>query len=163
MQGQPEAISVLDKVLFVKTSAGHSFYVTKDLGELIFYDNSLMSGENPARDIRAIWRRDMGLTFSDREKRGFFRFIKAAVMLDDKESIPLLIECVEQAQGLGEKCAAIAALEKFNGDGKFWPESLPPPPSFFLKKVGIKRVFPADAAKAERQKWEEVFRDLLSR
>lgn len=161
MQGQPESISIVGKVLFIKTSRGHSFYVLKDTGELVFYDNSVMKGERPSDDIRALWRRDMGLTFSEREKRGFFRFIKAAVLLDDKESIPLLIQCVEDGQGLGEKCAAIAALEKFNGNPNLWPQTLPPPSSFFLKSVGMNRVFPENNAKAERKKWEEVFKDQL--
>lgn len=161
MRGQPEIFSVLENVLFVRTTAGHSFYIMKDNGELLLYDASVMSGKNPSDDVLRLWQRDMGLTYEEREKRGFFRFIKAAVMLDEKRSIPLMLECVEEGQGLGEKCAAIAALEKFNDNPAFWPASFPTPPSFFLKRVGMKRVFPAEAAKAEREKWERVFKEQL--
>jgi hypothetical protein len=163
MRGQPEGIAVLDKVLFVKSTGGHSFYVMKDTGEILLYDSSVMAGKNPSDDVLALWERDMGRTYAEREKRGFFQFIKAAVMLDEKRSIPLMIRCVEDGFGLGEKCAAIAALEKFNGNPTLWPPKFPPPPSYFLKAVGMNKVFPEANAKAERAKWEKVFASYLQK
>ena len=104
MQGQPESMSVLDQVLFVKTTGGHSFYVFKDTGKLVFYDDSVMAGKNATDDILTLWQKDIGRTRQERNKKGFYRFINAAVLLNDKRFIPLLLECVEKGQGLPEKC-----------------------------------------------------------
>lgn len=163
MKGQPESISALNNVLFIKSTGGHSLYVMKDTGEILLYDSSVMSGKNPSDDVLALRESDMGLSFAEREKRGFFRFIKAAVLLDEKRSIPLMIRCVEDGFGLDEKCAAVAALEKFNGNPDLWPANFPLPPSYFLNRVGMNRVFPARNAKAEREKWENVFASYLQK
>jgi hypothetical protein len=157
MQGQPESMSVLDQLLFVKTTGGHSFYIRKDTGKMVFYDDSVMVGKNATDDILFLWHRDVGFTLQQRNKKGFYRFIRAAVLLDNKRFIPLLLECVEKGQGLPEKCAAVAALEKFNGNPDLWVDE-----GRLMEVVGMNRVFPAGAAKAERTKWETVFKDQLN-
>lgn len=163
MEGLPEVMSVLDEVLFIKTTSGHSFYVLRDTGELVFYDGRKMSGNDPSDDILALWQREIDLAPYDLVRRGYFRFIRASVMLNEKRAIPLLIECIERGRDLNEKCAAIAALEKFNGNPGLWSSDYRLPPSYFLKKVGMKRVFPTEARKAERKKWENLFEEYLKK
>jgi hypothetical protein len=159
MQGQPESLSVLNNVLFIKTTGGHSFYVMKDTGELLLYADSVMLGKNALEDLLRLWR----IGFRDPVHRRLYRFIRAAVILNEKRSIPLLIKSIEAGQGVDVKCAAIAALEKFNGNPEYWPVHLPPPPKWppqdtFLKRVGWNR---AVAAKGERPRWERIFKDQL--
>jgi hypothetical protein len=161
MPGQPESLRILKDVLFVTTTTGQSFYVMKNTGELVIFDTTVMGGKDPADDVLALWQRDMKRTFRERKKRGFFRYMRAAVMLNDRRTISLFIECVEKGQGLPEKCAAVAALERFNGNPALWVTN--PRPSEMLIRVGMNRVFPADAAKAERLKWEAVFAGATSK
>jgi hypothetical protein len=86
------------------------------------------------------------------------------VILNDKSLIPLLFESIEKGFGLPDKCAAVAALEKFNGNPKLWLETPKlPPPSYYLQAVGMNRVFPAEVARAERNRWERVFHDDITR
>ncbi|MEX2318159.1 MAG: hypothetical protein WD669_13455 [Pirellulales bacterium] len=160
LQGRPEVLRELKKVLFVKSSAGHAYYILKETGELVLYDATAMAGNDPSDDLLKAWKDNLARTYAERQKVGFFRFIRAAVLLNERRAIPLLIECIDKGEGLEEKCAAIAALEKFNGRPEFWVAK--PGPSSFFKKVGMDRVFPAEAMKAEREKWEVIFKGQLS-
>ena len=161
--GRPESLKVLDKTLFVTTKGGQSFYVLRDTGEFLFFHGSVMAGGNPADDIRSIWQKELGMTFREREKRGYRRFINAAVKLEDKNSIPLLIATIDNGQGLEEKCAAIAALEKFNGNKNAWPEPLPRDPSYFMRTIGMRRAYPDENRKSEIEKWKKIFKDDLEK
>ena len=61
MAGQPKSMSLLKDVLFVTTTAGHSFYVRKDTGEVAFYDKSILPGNAPLDEILKLGRANMAI------------------------------------------------------------------------------------------------------
>jgi hypothetical protein len=158
MEGQPKNMSVLDDVLFVTTTANHSFYVRKDTGEVAFYDKSVLPGKDSMDEILTLGRENMAL---EGKRRSLSRFIIAAVVLNDRRSIPFLIDCVEKGFGLPEKAMAIAALEKFNGNSELWEPKNPTPGHNHLHWVGMDRVYPNENRQAEIAKWRQVFADEL--
>jgi hypothetical protein len=159
MEGQPDTLKVLDKVVFVTTTAGHSFYVLRDSGTFAFYDKSIMPGIDPVGEVLKLGRHNM--KFMDKRSR-LEKFITASVVLDDRRTIPFLIDCIEKGFGLQPRAMAIAALEKFNGNPDLWDPKNPKPGSNPLGVVGMNRVYPNENRDAEIAKWREVFADELA-
>lgn len=158
MEGQPKTMSVLKDVLFVTTTAGHSFYTHKDTGEIAFYDKTTLPGKAPLDEILTLGRENMATVG---KQRSLQRYIVAAVVLNDRRAIPFLIDCIDKGFGLQTKASAVAALEKFNGNPDLWAPKNPRPGEMHLHWVGMNRVYPDENRQAEMAKWRKVFADDL--
>jgi hypothetical protein len=160
MEGQPTSLKIVGDVLFVTTTAGHSFYMRKDSGELAFYDKSIMAGVDPIDEVLALGRANMNIK---NKRRSLARFIYAAVILNDRRAIPFLIECVENGDGIPVKTMAVAALEKFNGNPEVWKPKDPKTGSVNFQMAPMSRVFPTENRQAEIAKWRKVFAEELDK
>ncbi|MDC0937199.1 hypothetical protein OAS39_13020 [Pirellulales bacterium] len=159
MDGFPESLDVLGDLLYVTTTAGHSFYIRKDVGELAFYDKSVMGGEDPTSEILRIGYETMKT--ANETKTYLARFMNAAVVLNDRRFIPFLIDCIERGFRMPDRVRAVAALEKFAGNSAFWSalQSADAP----KLRVLMPRVHPAENRSAEIAKWQKVFADELEK
>lgn len=180
MDGQPETLEVLEKVLLVRTTVGHTLYVLKETGEVVFYARAVLGGKDPWAEVMPYWLEDVANADSvvqrhrnavEARERGEsierpksparfkhpnrYPYIRAAALLEDQRAIPLLIECVGDGFGLQEKAAAVAALEKINGNATPWKEARHP--GLFLGAIAMDRVYPKENALAEQAKWRETF------
>ena len=186
MKGRPKTMAVLDKVLFVRTSTDHSFYVLKETGEVVFHSDKLLSGKDPWADVLPLWQEEMARAKEERhrlqevsewrkggekpawieKKRGkrpkghriaFYKYIRAAALLEERRAIPLLIQCIPGGSTLQEGAAAVAALEKINGNAGPWNEA--GHPGIFLGDdvIPMNRVWPKENNLAEQAKWREIF------
>lgn len=158
MEGQPKTIKLVGDVLFVTTTAGHSFYIRKETGEVAFYDKSLMAGVDPFGEVLALGRANMAI---QNKRRSLARFIYAAVILNDRRAIPFLIDCIENGDGIPVKTMAVAALEKYNGSTEAWKPTDPKTGVVIFNMVPMSRVYPAENRQAEIAKWREEFAQEL--
>lgn len=158
MEGQPDTMKVINKVVFITTTAGHSFYILRDTGAFVFYEESIMPGNDPIAEVLKLGRENM--KFTDRRRR-LERFITACVVLDDRRAIPFLIDCIENGNSLQPIAMAIAALEKFNGNPNLWSPKNPKAGSSPLMIVGMDRA--EKDRDSEIAKWREVFADELAK
>jgi hypothetical protein len=154
LEGQPKSMKIVGDVLFIVTTAGHSVYIRKDTGEVAFYDKSVLPGNDPMQEILELGRANMA--FNDK-RRSLAPFIYAAVVLDDRRSIPFLIDCIGQGDGIPVRAMAIAALERFNGNPDLWEPKTNKPGTTRHQWVPTDRIFPRERSDAEIAKWREVF------
>lgn len=159
IQGQPSRMTIVGDVLFVTTTAGHSFYVLKDTGKIVFYDKAVLLGQDPMKEILDLGR--LNMEFDDK-RQSLPRYIYAAVTLNDRRSIPFLIDCIKQGRSFTEMAMAIAALEKFNGNPDFWSPKAGEPGAVFYHSVSRDRIWRKEHRDAEIAKWREVFAAELS-
>lgn len=184
MEGQPDAIESLGRVLRIHTTAGCTLMVLKETGEVLLYSPRVLKNDDPWLDIvssyeaelanadqvkryqaeRLAWRQvgpkpawvdDPSLRPSKVKLASHYPFIRAAALLEDRRSIPKLIDLVGNGFGLQQRAAAIAALEKINGDATAWNEAKHP--GLFLGPVSMDRVYPKQNGIAEQEKWRAIF------
>jgi hypothetical protein len=152
IEGQPKSIHVVDKTLFVTTTADHCFYCNKSDGELLFYAvEEVLAGKDPCMEILQLGRklkdRDALKDFQDSMER----VIEGLVELEDKRAIPFLIECIDTTA----RTMALAGLEKLNGEPWYW-DAHTPRPGPHAQGIERERLTP-EGHRAEREKWRKAF------
>jgi hypothetical protein len=96
-------------------------------------------------------------------RKSLARFIYASVILDDRRSIPFLIDCIEKGDMVPVKSMAVAALEKFNGNPEYWKPIDPKTGTVNWAMVPWSRVMNADQRKLETEHWRKVFAHELAK
>lgn len=160
MEGQPKTMKPVGDLLFVTTTAGHSFYIRKDTGELAFYYKSLMAGVDPMKEVLTIAEESLVLGIP---RRSLARFIYAGVILDDRRSIPFLIDCIEKGDTVPVKSMAIAALEWFNGNPEYWKPLDAETGTVNWQMTPWSRIKTNDLRQAETVHWRKVFAKELAK
>ncbi|MDC0935530.1 hypothetical protein OAS39_04525 [Pirellulales bacterium] len=159
MEGFPDTLKIVGDLLFVATTAGHSFYIEKHEGEIAFYDKSVMAGEDPTNEILRIGYETMKT--ANETKTYLARFMNAAVVLKDRRFIPFLIDSIENGFRMPDRIRAVAALEEFAGNPAFWA-ALQSADTRKLRAL-MPRVHPVENRRAEIAKWQRVFADELEK
>jgi hypothetical protein len=161
--GAPKEFRVVGKTLFVLSTEGHSLYVRKSDGKIIFYHDKPLAGKSPWDEILVIAQRDY--TEADPWKgTELSGYMASAALLEEKRAAPFLMECIEKGYGLTERWYAVAVLEHLNGNSVLWKQLREGQPWDPVDEErgpwSIDRVYPDAAARAEVQKWEKVFGKL---
>jgi hypothetical protein len=158
---EPDSISVVGDAVYVTTTGGYSLYLLKENGGLLIHHNKLLGGQDPVAETIAAGREAAKLPYGKMPDRILCRYYQTAVELNDRRVIPLLIDSVELGMGIDDKMLAVAALEKFNGKPEAWEPLYKKSRKSLYKSIGMSRVFPDAANKAECDRWRKVFEDEL--
>jgi hypothetical protein len=162
LEGAPKEFRVVGSTLFVSSTGGHSLYVRKSDGKIVYYHEGLLAGKAPWEEILAAaqeaYRREGGRASSS----GLLcKYVGAAALLNEKRAAPFLIECLEKESGLTAKWWAVAALEHLNGNSGPWKDLLEGQP--WDVRDGPARPGEVDYNRvdkgltAEVRRWEKVF------
>jgi len=158
LRGTPKQFRIVEDMLFVLSSDGHSLYVRKSDGKIVYYHTSALAGKSAWDEVLAVTLENYKL--HEPGKSELSRAIGVAALLKEKRAAPFLIECVEKGNGLPERWWAVAALEHLNGNSTHWKALGEGQPWDAMGRSGewdISRVYPDSAMKAEVEKWEKVF------
>lgn len=156
---EPSEIRTVGETVCVATAGGYSHYFLKDTGAPLTQHTALLGGVDPVGETIEAGVALAKLPFKKRVGQPLFNFYQTGVVLEDRRVIPLLIESIDLGFGLPDKMMAIAGLEKFNGNADAWKSSYKVRGNAIYKSVGMSRVIPAAANKAECDRWREVFKD----
>ncbi len=155
----PSEIKIVGETVYVATTGGYSLYLLKDTGALLTQHIGLLGGADPVGETIAAGVALTKLPFDERVGRPLFNYYQTGVVLNDRRVIPFLIESVDLGFGLPDKMLAVAGLEKFNGDSDAWNSGYKMRGNALYKSIGMARVSPEAANKAERDRWREIFKD----
>lgn len=157
LKGAPKEFRVVGSTLFVSSTGGHSLYVRKGDGKIVYYHEGVLAGKAPWEEVLEAAREAYRREVKEGDAR-LSRYIGAAALLDEKRAAPFLIECLEKGYGLTERWWAVAALEHLNGNPEPWKglgEGQPWDPLGRPGEVDYDRVY--KGLTAEVRKWEKVF------
>jgi hypothetical protein len=160
LKGAPKEFRVVGDTLFVSSTGGHSLYVRKRDGKIVYYHEGVLAGKDPWAEVLELARERYRRAEKD-SGANLYQAIGAAALLNDKRAAPFLIECLDKGYGLSEKWWAVAALETLNGDPRYWKAMRegqpwdPASPDEPTEGMDENRVYKNLAA--EVRKWEKVF------
>jgi hypothetical protein len=94
LEGAPKEFRIVGETLFVLSSEGHSLYVRKNDGKIVFYHKGTLAGKAPWDEILEVARE--AYRRGNQEKGGvpMSTYIGAAALLEEKRAAPFLIECI---------------------------------------------------------------------